>query len=583
MQSFTHSYLPMAHPAGFGASDSLLFLLAVLFCLLMLLSSWLESPLRKFAQRTAWCLILLACLPVVLRLALLPHHPAPTPNTADDFSYLLLADTLSHFRLANATHPMHRFFEATFVLQEPSYSSIFPLGQGIVLVAGQIIFRHAWAGVVLSTAAFCALSYWMLRAWVTPFWSLLGALLGVCEFGPLSSWTNSYWGGAISAIAGCLTFGAVVRLRETGRPRDAALLGAGLGLEVLTRPFEAVLLALCVLLYLAPFLLKHLKLSAIALVAMSPALVLTLAHNHAVSGKWTTLPYALSQYQYGVPAAFVFQPNPEPHRELTHEQDLDYHAQRAVHGDRPETLRSYIERLAYRIRYYRFFFYAPLFLALPAFLWALKEPRYRWVLAWVVIFSMGTNLYPYFYPHYIAALTSVFLMISVVALERLSRWNQSIARAIFLLCVTQFAFWYSLHLFYDPVLISALARYETWDYINYGDLDGRIAINQQLAAESGKQLVFVRYSPRHLFDEWIHNPSNIDASPVVFAADRGDDNITLQKYYPDRKAWILEPDARPPQLYKYPEPPPPPPPQAPSTPGKHHIILIDPRLLETVH
>ena len=28
---------------------------------------------------------------------------------------------------------MHRFFETNFVLQEPSYSSIYPLGQGIVL------------------------------------------------------------------------------------------------------------------------------------------------------------------------------------------------------------------------------------------------------------------------------------------------------------------------------------------------------------------------------------------------------------------------------------------------------------------
>ena len=205
----------MNHPAGFGASDSLLFTLAVLFCLLVASAAWLETPLRAFAKKRGWCLLLLACLPVLLRLALLRHHPVPTPNTADDFSYLLLADTLAHFRLANATHPMHRFFEAVFVLQQPSYSSIFPLGQGIVLAAGQVIFRHAWAGVVISIGALCALSYWMLRAWVTPFWALLGALLGVCEFGPLSSWMNTYWGGAVSAIAGCLTFGAMVRLRQS--------------------------------------------------------------------------------------------------------------------------------------------------------------------------------------------------------------------------------------------------------------------------------------------------------------------------------------------------------------------------------
>jgi hypothetical protein len=325
---------------------------------------------------------------------------------------------------------------------------------------------------------------------------------------------------------------------------------------------------------------------------MLPALALILAHNHAVSGQWTTLPYSVSQFQYAVPATFVFQANPEPHRDLTREQDLDYHAQRAVHGDEPETVGRYLDRLAYRLRFYRFFFYAPLFLVLPAFLWSLKEARYRWVALWVAIFAVGTNFYPYFYPHYIAALTCVFLLISVAGSQQLSRLRirgvpvgREIARAIFFLCAAQFCFWYGLHLFYNPESIAALDRYETWDYINYGDADGRTAVNQQLTSQPGKQLVFVRYSPRHLFDEWIHNTANIDEARVIFALDSGEDNITLRKYYPDRKAWILEPDARPPSLYPYPEPiePPAPPPQPPPPPAKKGDVHIDPKLFETVH
>ncbi len=603
MLSLARSYLPMNHPAGFGASDSLLFTLAILLCLLIVASAWLEFPLRQFAARPAWCVIVLAVLPVLLRFALLPHHPIPTPNTADDFSYLLLGDTLAHFRLANVTHPMHRFFEAMFVLQEPHYSSIFPLGQGIVLAAGQLIFRNPWAGVVLSMGTFCALAYWMLRAWVTPLWALVGALLGVCEFGPLSQWMNSYWGGGVSAMAGCLTFGAMARLRTSGRRRDAMLLGLGLGLEVLTRPFEALLLALCVLLYFAPLLLaaatamERLRVTTsrltTVLAAMIPALALTLAHNHAVSGSWTTLPYSVSQFQYGVPTTFVFQSHPTPHRDLTREQDLDYHAQRAVHGDEPETPAQYLDRLGYRLRFFRFFFYAPLFLVLPAFLWSLKEARYCWVVLWVAIFYLGTNFYPYFYPHYIAALTCVFLLISVLGLEQLSKLRirgipagREMARAILFLCAAQFCFWYGLHLFYNPESIAALGRYETWDYINYGDSDGRAALNQQLSSQPGKQLVFVRYSPRHLFDEWIHNAADIDGSKVVFASDRGEDNVTLRKYYPDRKAWILEPDTRPPSLYPYPEPvetPSPAPQPAPPPGRKKGNIRIDPKLFETVH
>lgn len=583
ISDFVRSYLPLGNPLGFGASDSVMFSLAALLIALALARTFLQRPARWLAQRTAWCMLLLAILPVVLRLALLRAHPAPMPDTADDFGYLLLGDTLAHRRLANPVHPMHRFFEAIFILQEPSYSSSFPPGQGIALALGQIVFGNAWAGVVLSVAALSASSYWMLRAWTTPLWALVGALLGVCEFGPLSQWMNSYWGGAVAACAGCLVFGSLPRLRAGclrpgwsgagGRRRDAALLGAGLGVHMLTRPFESVVLSLCVLLYFVPVALRRsawpawsglAKTAVIVALAAAPAIALTLAHDHAVTGSWTTLPYALSRYQYGVPAAFTVQPNPLPHRALTREQELDYRAQSAVHGDGTDTVRDYWSRLKYRVRFYRFFFLAPLYLAVPALLFTLGESAIQWALLWAMVFALGTNFYPYFYPHYVAALTCVFLLISVTALERLSRWSvrgwpvgKEIARTILFLCAAQFLFWYGIHLSGSPRLLDALVPYETWDYINYGDPQGRIAISRSLAQAPGKQLLFVRYGPRHLFDEWIHNAADIDASRVVFAGDLGAaEDETLRRYYPDRTAWILEPDAHPPQLTPYPATPP---------------------------
>ena len=105
---------------------------------------------------------LLAVLPIALRLALLPQYPIPTPNVSDDFSYLLIADTLRHFRLANPAHPLHQFFETFFVLQQPAYASIFPLGQGLVLAIGWTIFGHPWAGVALEHR--CALRAVLLDA-----------------------------------------------------------------------------------------------------------------------------------------------------------------------------------------------------------------------------------------------------------------------------------------------------------------------------------------------------------------------------------------------------------------------------------
>src|SRR5579872_5873164 len=247
------SFLPLRNPIGFGAADFIELAVALLLVLLWIFSRPLIEPYgQRLAQKMAWSMLLLALLPAALRLALVPHYPIPSPAVSDDFSYLLLADTLRHFRLANPSHAYNQFFETFFVLQQPSYSSVFPLGQGLMLAIGWTIFGHPWAGVALSEGVFCALCYWMLRAWTTPGWALAGGLLAVLEFGPLNQWMNSYWGGAVSAMAGCLVFGSLPRLRENGRTRDAVWLGLGLAIQLLTRPFEFVLLALCVALYFLP-------------------------------------------------------------------------------------------------------------------------------------------------------------------------------------------------------------------------------------------------------------------------------------------------------------------------------------------
>ena len=546
----------------FGAADLIELALAAILVILIPIRARIEPLARKLAVRTRWCMLALAGLTAALRLALLPRCPVPAPSGSDDFGYLLLADTLAHFRLANPTHPFHRFFETIFVLQQPKYASIFPLGQGLVLAFGRIVFGHPWAGVLLSVSLIASLCYWMLRAWTTPLWALAGGLLTAIQFGPLNQWTNSYWGGAVAACAGCLVFGSLPRLRERWLSRDAALLGLGLGIHFLTRPSETLPLVLVVVLYFVftwrvPMAWRTLaRAMAIACLAAFPAAALTLLQNQQVTGEWATLPYALSRAQYGVPASFTFQPNPIPHRDLTAAQQLDYAAQSSVHGAGTDTIARYCQRLAVRLPFYRFFFLPPLFLAVPFFLFSLRERRFAWVATAIVVFSLGTNFYPYFYPHYIAAITCLFVLVSVAGLERLSRLRAGggeAASVLFFLCLAHFLFWYGIHAFGGTDLAMATNRYETWDFINYGDAEGRIAVNEALARSSGRQLVFVRYWPQHRFHEWIHNDADIDAARVVWARDLGPtEDRTLRDYYPDRTVWLLEPDAWPPRLMPYP-------------------------------
>src|ERR1039457_4893111 len=419
------AFLPLHNPIGFGPADFIELALAALLVLMALVwRPWIQPYALKLAEKTGWSMLLLALLPVVLRLALLAHHPVPSPDVYDEFGHLLEADTLQHFRLANPPHALPQFFETFFVLQEPAYSSIYPVGQGLALALGWAIFGLPWAGVVLSVAAFCALCYWMLRAWTTPGWALAGGLLAVIEFGPLSQWMNSYWGGAFAAAAGCLVFGALPRLRNGPRARDAVLLGVGLGMHLLTRPYESIFLFLGVVLFFIPMLRKRDELRKLARVAPEVVLVLIapmaimLFQNKAVTGSWTTL---------------------------------------------PETITSYLERLEYRVRYYRFFFLAPLYLALVVFLVTIREFRFLWVALTLLLFSLGVNFFPAFQLHYIAAVTCLFVLVSVTGLERL---GGAAARLIVFLCVAHFLFWYDLHVFEDSEPSVAMRPYETWDAIN---------------------------------------------------------------------------------------------------------------------
>jgi hypothetical protein len=329
---------------------------------------------------------------------------------------------------------------------------------------------------------------------------------------------------------------------------------------LLTRPFEFILLGLAVLLFIAPPWRQTARIAAVASLAFLPAAALTLLQNKAVTGSWTTLPYVLSRYQYGIPTTFTFEPNPTPHRPLNQEQQVDYEVQSEVHGKNPETIGRYARRLLDRVRFYRFFFLAPLYAALPFFLLGLRESRFRRILLCLLVFTLGTNFYPYFYPHYIAAAACLLILVAVTGLERMSRWivrglpaGQELARAIVFLCAVHFLFWYGLHLGADERLAAAMWPYQSWDNINHGDPEGRDAIDRRLAEAPGRQLVFIRYSPKHLMQEWVHNEANIDSSRVVWASDLGPtENPTLLRYYPDRTAWLLEPDRSPPKLTPYP-------------------------------
>jgi hypothetical protein len=72
------------------------------------------------------------------------------PEFDDEFSYLLAAETFASGRVTNPTHPMWKHFETTYVIEQPTYASVYPVAQGLILGAALRVTGHAWWGVWFS-------------------------------------------------------------------------------------------------------------------------------------------------------------------------------------------------------------------------------------------------------------------------------------------------------------------------------------------------------------------------------------------------------------------------------------------------
>ena len=131
----------------------------------------LERSLGKLARRRRLAVCVVGLAPVVLRLAMLPVVPVPEPVITDEFSHLLLADTLSEGRLSNPTHPLWEHLETIHVIQQPTYSSMYPPGSAVFLAAGQTFMGHPWFGVLMGVGLMCGAICWMLQGWLPPEWA----------------------------------------------------------------------------------------------------------------------------------------------------------------------------------------------------------------------------------------------------------------------------------------------------------------------------------------------------------------------------------------------------------------------------
>lgn len=511
-----------------------------------------ESALKRWAASERRALLLALAFPLVARIALLGVYPPPQPWVHDEFSYLLIADTLQEGRLTNPPHPLWEHFETIHVFFQPTYSSKYPVGNGVVLALPQLVGLPPYVGIWLGCSFLSGAVYWMLRAWVPAHWALFAALLLLARESVLSSWMHTYWGGAVAGTGGALAIGATARLLQTARRRHAWLLGGGIFLLAITRPYEGFALTLVLGVALLLWLVrsgvergKRLRAILVPLLVCQAATVGFVAlHNYTVTGDATLLPYAHNRSLYGTPQSFYWQDPVPPPPVFRHKQLADNYRWQLDVRREVDSAASWLRSVGWKMKEFWLFFIGPALTIPLLFLVTGKRPK-RLVLmvAAVAAVLLAVNCYPFFYYHYFAPIAGLILLFQLLGLEALRRWRPPLglhlARTVATVLVLSYAWQIGLDMLHKT-------------YRKNADRP-RTQVERALQEMGGQHVVVVRYAPDHDFHhEIVYNAADIDASPVVWARDMGPlKNQELETYYRGRKFWSFEPDQKPPRLTPY--------------------------------
>ena len=478
-------------------------------------------PQAKIRPLVAYAVVAMVALIAAALRTVTVGEPRP-PWYSDDFANVLSADTFVHGRLSNPPHPLHRYFEALYILQTPRYASVYPPGQGLLLAAAQRISGLRVAGLWLASAfASCAI-LWAVAAVVPLAIAFLAGLL--CAVHPaIMEWSGAYHVGALAAAGGALAIGGALRLPTQQGAKAAAAMGIGIAILANTRPYEGAAVSLIA----CAFALRAPRRLVVALAVVLAGLAFTAYYNRAVTGDPFLMPYNAYNARYLSAPNFIWQ-KPLPERTYpTVEMELRYRVFRRYY----ERSRNPVDFLIGAWRRIREMFWTAipsspgnswlntlrLYAAIPL-LFALRRNA-GIVVACLVFIAAILQITWWPQTHYLAPAAALFAIIYSLGVQRMIDNGDGV---LAFSCIS-------------VAFVIALGVYSTSLALRSRPSQPHLWIVERLGRRTSGQLVIA--DPRCF--GVVFNGADVDAAKIVFAQPIADGIGPLLDYYRDREVWRL--------------------------------------------